>query len=449
MNNDIISFGGLSDDEIIQIALQLSINDISSYCSSSKRFNDVICDNNWFWKQKTFYDFGDPDYDYVDDWKVLYKNYGAVYAFGQNNYGQLGLGDERSRSKPTKIPNFRVKSIVAGNSHTIAIDFNDDVCVFGHNNFGQLGLGDTTDRVTPTKIPFGAFLSETFKAKDIFAGATHTIAIDFNNDIWVFGNNFSGQLGLGDEIPRYVPTKIPFETFGLQNFKVKSIIAGSDHTIAIDLNDDVWVFGDNKFGQLGLGDRINRNIPTKIPNFKAKSIVAGGNHTIAIDFNDEVWGFGENNSGQLGLGHTDDTLIPTKIPFRALGLPNLKFQSVSTGTSHTIAMDFDNNLWSFGGNVSGQLGLGDQIFRLIPTQIKNFKFKSFITGTYYTIAIDFFNNDVWVFGSNFYGQLGLGDRTNRYIPTKIPNFKCNLVTAGGGYTIAISDHEYHYEYTYG
>jgi alpha-tubulin suppressor-like RCC1 family protein len=87
----------------------------------------------------------------------------------------------------------------------------------------------------------------------------------------------------------------------------------------------------------------------KLP--QGKSVVAGYHQTIALDFDDNVWTFGNNIFGQLGLGHTTNVLIPTKIV-------GFKFKSVSTGYRHTAALDFDNNAWVFGDNNSGQLGLG-------------------------------------------------------------------------------------------
>jgi alpha-tubulin suppressor-like RCC1 family protein len=78
---------------------------------------------------KIFNDFGSPEYDFVDDWKCLYKNYGSVYVFGLNGSGQLGLGDTVERATPTKVPHFNVRMISAGHYHTAAIDFNDDVWI--------------------------------------------------------------------------------------------------------------------------------------------------------------------------------------------------------------------------------------------------------------------------------------------------------------------------------
>jgi alpha-tubulin suppressor-like RCC1 family protein len=89
-------------------------------------------------------------------------------------------------------------------------------------------------------------------------------------------------LGLGDTRDRSIPTKIPFDRFGLPDIKVKLIFAGLSQTMVTDFNGDVYVFGYNQYGQLGVGDRTNKLIPTKIPNFKAKYIALGELHTVAL-----------------------------------------------------------------------------------------------------------------------------------------------------------------------
>jgi alpha-tubulin suppressor-like RCC1 family protein len=147
-------------------------------------------------------------------------------------------------------------------------------------------LGDNIDRLTPTLIP-------NFKFKSIVAGYEHTVALDFNNYVWInfpcgknpivvvrtFGGNEYGQLGLGNRRHRLAPTKI-------HDFKCKSVSAGAEHTMALDFNGDVWGCGSNKLGQLGIGYKQDGLEPTKIENFKAKYVIAGGLHTIALSYYD-------------------------------------------------------------------------------------------------------------------------------------------------------------------
>jgi alpha-tubulin suppressor-like RCC1 family protein len=183
---------------------------------------------------------------------------------------------------PEKILNFKVKSISFNFLHIVALDFDNNVWVFGNNDRGQLGLGDNFDRPIPKMISFDALGLPKLNFKSIVTGESHTVALDINNNVWTFGRNNVGQLGLGDTRERAIPTMIQPHTFGLRDFRVKSIYAGSNQTMVIDFNDDVWVFGENNFGQLGVGDMLNRLLPTKINNFKAKYIAVGSEHTVAL-----------------------------------------------------------------------------------------------------------------------------------------------------------------------
>jgi hypothetical protein len=76
-------FSYSSDDEILSVALKLNINYIANFCDSNEKFNNAVCDNNRFWKEKFLLDFGETEYDHVNDWKSSYKNYGSFYFLGE------------------------------------------------------------------------------------------------------------------------------------------------------------------------------------------------------------------------------------------------------------------------------------------------------------------------------------------------------------------------------
>ena len=301
------------------------------------------------------------------------------------------------------------------------------VLSFGTNWTGELGLGDNTERNTPTKIPSikrRVAYAATFNiiAKSVSSGLYNTVIIDMNNEVWSFGDNDMGQLGLGDNINRNTPTKIP-------SFLAKSVSCGSNHTVIIDMNNEVWSFGDNYNGQLGLGDNTERNTPTKIPGILAKSVSCGVLHTVIIDMNNEVWSFGYNEYGELGLGDNIHRNTLTKIP-------NIIANSVSCGYFYTVIIDMNNEVWSFGSNNKGQLGLGDNTDRNTPTKIPSILAKFVSCGGDHTVIIDM-NNEVWSLGNNRYGELGLGDNRKRNTPTKIPNIIAKSVSCGRSHTVII------------
>ena len=203
---------------------------------------------------------------------------------------------------------------------------------------------------------------------------------------------------------------------------VKSIAAGFDHTICLLEGGQVLAWGLNKYCQLGLGDKKNRNTPTQIQSpllTGVKSIAAGGVHTICLLEGGQVLAWGRNDEGQLGLGDANDRKTPTQIP----GLTGVK--SIATGGRHTICLLEDGQVLAWGYNGGGQLGLGDTNGRNTPTQIPGLTgVKSIAAGGFHTICL-LEGGQVLAWGYNTSGQLGLGDTKNRNTPALV--FNPNLV----------------------
>jgi alpha-tubulin suppressor-like RCC1 family protein len=221
-----------------------------------------------------------------------------IYVSGYNKYGQLDLGDKQDRNVLTQIQYTRVKEVSTGIRHMVMIDENNTMLICGCNENGQLALGDNK----PTQISY-------LRVKQVSAGGIHT-----DDNIWVFGDNTHGQLGLEKCPHRNIPTKIP-------DLKALQVSAGSYHTVILDLNNEIWVCGNNENGQLGLGiDYYTYFIhkPTKIENMKAKQVNAGKLYTVMINLNDDIWVCGNNERGQLIFDNNEDINILTQIPNKFL-----------------------------------------------------------------------------------------------------------------------------------
>jgi len=122
---------------------------------------------------------------------------------------------------------------------------------WGSNGSGALGDGTTTHRTTPPQT------SLVTSASQIELGWSHSCAVDDRSDLYCWGYNLYGQLGLGTySIRQLVPTKVTDD--------VVQVSAGGDSTLLVDGNDNIMSMGDNQYGQLGLGDKTNRNTPTLI-----------------------------------------------------------------------------------------------------------------------------------------------------------------------------------------
>lgn len=149
---------------------------------------------------------------------------------------------------------------------------------------------------------------------------------------------------------------------------------------------------------------------------QAKSVVCGAHHTVVMDLDGHVFTFGLNNSGQLGLGHWISVPGPSMIP-------NIKAICISSMSFHTAIVDCHGQLWVFGLNSSGQLGLGDLVSRNKPTRVTvpDIKFKQVSCGFEHTAAIDT-NGNLYITGY-FKGN-------DYHIFTQIPGIKAISVSSG-------------------
>lgn len=253
----------------------------------------------------------------------------GLYSYGSNEVGQLGLGNDSDRFvlQPTKLEffnNHEILSVHCGGYHTI-INTTDGVFGVGSSTYGQLISGDRRNLETPTKLEF----FNNHEIISIHCGNHHTM-IHTTDGLFVFGLNNVGQLGLSDRYNwcelsecyyyKYEPRKLEFfeslidQGFSLsKDLEIISIQFLINSTF-INTNDGLYVFGDNRFGQLGLGDYNDRNVPTKLDFFNNHEIISinGSEHTI-IHTKTGIFVFGSNLNGQLGLGDNDNRSIPIKL----------------------------------------------------------------------------------------------------------------------------------------
>jgi alpha-tubulin suppressor-like RCC1 family protein len=358
---------------------------------------------------------------------------GGIYAFGFNGHGGLGLGDTTARHTPTKITTLPgpATAVAAGTYHSLVLLENGNVYAFGWNGDGELGLGDTIDRWTPTKIT-----TLPGPATAVAVGCTHSLILLQNGDVYAFGHNQDGQLGLGDTAKRLAPTKIT-----TLPGPARGVVTGGYHSLVLLENGDVYAFGHNAFGCLGLGDTTKRLAPTKITTLPgpASAVAAGGNRSFVLLQNGDVYSCGMSDSfGSLGLGDTVDRWTPTKITT----LPG-PATAVAAGTYHSLVLLENGDVYAFGWNRCGALGLGDTVDRWAPTKITTLPgpATAAAAGTDHSLVL-LENGDVYAFGLNQDGQLGLGDTAQRLTPMKITTHAgaATALAAGSGhYSLVICE----------
>ena len=327
---------------------------------------------------------------------VILKNDGTLWGCGYNGQGQLGLGDTTDRTTLTQITANvdGIKSVYCGGYHTFILKNDNTLWGCGRNNQGQLGLGDTINRTTFTKI--------TDNIKSVYCGCDHTFILKNDNTLWTCGWNGFGQLGLGDTNDRLIFTKI---TTNINDIKI--VYCGNHCNFILKNDGTLFGCGWNKYGQLGLGDTTDRTTFTQITTNvdDIKSIYYGSYHTFILKNNNTLWGCGRNGYGQLGLGDTIDRSI-----FTIIGINTNDIKSIYCGNEYTVILKNNGTLWGCGRNEYGQLGLGntDDISTFIQIVANTNNIKSIYCGQYHTLIL---KNDgtLWGCGRNIEGQLCLGD----------------------------------------
>lgn len=284
-----------------------------------------------------------------------------LWGWGRNNNGQLGTDDTNDRSSPVQTITFGSdwKLVRSNGTTTAAVKQDSSLWVYGYNGDGQLGTNDTTDYSSPVQTVCGGNNWE-----QVSVGEAHMAAIKIDGSLWLWGNNYNGQLGNNDT--SYLSS--PVQTVcGGNNWA--SVSCGYACTAAIKDDGSLWMWGNNYFGQLGDGNsgpgsRVSSPVQT-IANGKTWNMVdCGYAHTAAIKNDGSLWVWGGNFSGQLGTDDSNWISSPAQTV-----CAGSNWMKVNCGGAHTIAVKSDNTLWAWGNNYSGQVGDDSTYDKSSPVQI--------------------------------------------------------------------------------
>jgi alpha-tubulin suppressor-like RCC1 family protein len=340
---------------------------------------------------------------------------GVVWEWGSNGFGQLGNGAvSASPSGPAAVSGLSgVVDVHGGREHVAALTSSGQVYTWGSNQEGQLGLGDSTNRSQPTPVP--GLSDETA----VEAGHNHTLVLRSNGTVWAFGLNASGQLGDGTTTLRRSPVQVKNLT------GVVDIAAGRDMSYAIRSDGTAWAWGANSYGELGDGTTTNRSTPVQIKDLTNVVGIAGGrDHGLALRGDGTVFAFGWNAYGQLGDGTTTNRSTPVQV--------TTGVTQVIAGAHHSYALRTDGQVYSWGRNYRAELGDGTMTQRTRPVLVHNVSNAVSIgSGRDHGVAV-LANGTVQTWGYNVNGQLGDGTTTSRTSAVAVPGVTGAELAGGGG-----------------
>lgn len=391
---------------------------------------------------------------------------GRVWASGENSDGTLGLGHTDTLSKPARLTlEWPALGIVAGLRHACAWNSGGEVACWGGNHSQQLAAGMSLLQRKPKRLtgaavqPIGGYVRSFWLAGDgtlsvsgnhqygglcdpasrtrlvpveiakevaaAVGGYRHTLILKKDGTVWTCGTSTVGQMGLGQATGILdTPTKIS----GLSRIVAISAGVGGNHSLALDDSGQVYAWGGNEYGGLGLGDRYARYSPTKITGLpKIAAISAGSQMSAALtsDGRVYVWGW-----GAYGLpGSVNDQLTPLQINL------SKTIKAISLANTFIFALDVDGGLWAWGDNAAGMLGIGNTTAQVKPQQVSIVPLQAALTGQRHALALGV-DGSLWTWGENKQGQLGNDTLTDATRPIRVEGVSgVTQLTVGAGYSL--------------
>ena len=288
---------------------------------------------------------------------------GNLYSWGFNNQGQLGNGTTTNSGLGKVImpaDGTKFTKISAGFNYSLAIGSDGNLYGWGDNSYGQLGIGNPS--VSPNQQPIKVILPTGIpKFTQISAGDSHSLALGTDGNLYSWGYNDHAQLGIGasDSDAHAAPSKVNLPT-GVPKFT--QISAGYKHSLALGTDGNLYSWGTNEKGQLGRsineaedGTPRKVNLPTGVSRFT--QVIAGGEHSLALGSDGNLYSWGDNTSGQLGRnpsatkdGTPRKVAMPTGITITQASAPG------TLGGDFSLALGSDGNIYSWGWNGNQQLG---------------------------------------------------------------------------------------------
>ena len=334
-----------------------------------------------------------------------------MLAWGNNSYGELGDGTLTSRGTAVRVIGLgSVTALAAGEQHSLAGDAQGNVWAWGSNEDGR--LGQATSEQNQSSVPIKVQGIE--DAVQVQAGKAHSLALTRNGQVYAWGSNYSGQLGVsGSARTSAMPVEFP-----IPDLKLTAIAAVSDQSFALDSLGRLWSWGENEYNQLGHDSYARSVEPRYLVSLESMGRVQqfavgpSGGAAVLADGSLWVWGFYRRYS----------------VPTRVTGLPG-PVQQVQVGESHFVITLQDGQVLTSGDNRMGQLGNGtetstDELEFVSPRSISK-PLRHLTTGYFHTLALDS-TGRVMAWGDNTRGQLGIGVAVNSSVP--------NLVSGLAGVT---------------
>ena len=299
---------------------------------------------------------------------------GTVYTWGRNEYGQLGNGTITANSPVpvavktagTPMEGKTITQVAAGATHSLALATDGTIYAWGKNEYGQLGNDSTTNSSVPVAVKTAGTPMAGKTIIQIHAGYEHSLALASDGTVYAWGRNNSGQLGKNDATDVHIPAAVQTLGTPMAGKVIVQLAAGNSQSMALASDGTVYTWGWNQYGQLGNGTTTNSRIPvavvttsTPLAGKVVSQIAAGNAHALAMTDDGAIYSWGWNQYGQLGNNSTINSSLPVIV--KTTGTPlagKMITQITSGGSPNSLVLANDGTMYTWGWNQYGQLGNG-------------------------------------------------------------------------------------------
>ena len=301
---------------------------------------------------------------------------GTVYSWGFNSWGQLGNGTSgtaNNASAPvavktagTPMDGKTIVQVAAGATHSLALATDGTIYAWGKNEYGQLGNDSTTNSPVPVAVKTAGTPMEGKTIIQIHAGYEHSLALASDGTVYAWGRNNSGQLGKNDATDTHIPAAVQTLGTPMAGKVIVQLAAGNSQSMALASDGTVYTWGWNQYGQLGNGTTTNSRIPvavvttgTPLAGKTISQIAAGNAHALAMTDDGAIYSWGWNQYGQLGNNSTINSSLPVIV--KTTGTPlagKMITQIASGGSPNSLVLANDGTMYTWGWGQHGQLGNG-------------------------------------------------------------------------------------------
>ncbi|XP_032598724.1 probable E3 ubiquitin-protein ligase HERC4 isoform X1 [Drosophila grimshawi] len=348
-----------------------------------------------------------------------------LYCWGNASHGQLGLGgiEDEQILTPSKMPwqpDSAVNQIACGHRHTLFLTASGKVYACGSNDYAQLGheLSSKRPRMSPfLQIPELVDCVIT----QIACGSRHSMALTEWGQVLSWGDNECGQLGHASDQD---VVQLPKTVRALVSKTVVQIACGNNHSLALTCCGELYAWGSNIYGQLGvktpseLGQCNAPMLLTTLLGIPVRAIACGGNHSFLISKSSAVFGWGRNNCGQLGLNDETNRAYPTQLKtLRTLGV-----RFVACGDEFSVFLTNEGGVFTCGAGAYGQLGhgfCGNEMLPRMVMELMGSTISQVACGNRHTLAMVPARGRIYGFGLGSSGQLGTRNTKSLNLPQMV------------------------------